>query len=967
MTVENFRLEAKGWGFLLDRNKPLKFTFDGETYNGFDGDVIASALMASGRHVLSRSFKYHRPRGVLTMAGHDANSMVQVGAEPNVRGDRHGIAAGMQVISVNRIGKLDRDWLAVLGLFSRFLPVGFYYKTFFRPRGAWRFFERPIRALAGLGSLDPRAHHGYFDKQYLFCDVLVVGGGPAGLHAAIASASTGADTLLIDEWPVLGGSLLYGRISGSRAAAESKRSELVSQVERCPNLRILNNTTVSGLFADNWASALKENRLFKIRAKQTVLASGGYDQLLVFSKNDLPGIMFADAAQRLMRLYGVKPGSKAVIVTSNRFGYDVALDLLEAGVEVAAIVDMGNANEAGASKMEALGIRVIFNSTVVKAKGKARVEAVAVGPMLDRDKRGRAEWVGCDLVVMSVGYSPAINLACHTGAKVYYDPEIAMHRATDLPRGIAVTGSVGGIWSDASIGASSSDVGKSAAQMALGTNSTPVAPAQDDSARTITHHWPITESSAGEEFVDFDEDLRTCDIDDTVQAGYDDIQLVKRYSTAGLGPSQGRHANINTIRLVARATGRSVEEIGTTTFRPPLVPEKFGQLAGRGFEPTRLTAMHERHVELDASFTPVGLWLRPAYYGPKQRGNAAITAEVTAVRNGVGIIDVSTLGGLEIRGPDAAAFLDRVYTFNFLKQPVGRSRYALLTDESGVIIDDGVACRLHEQHFYVTATTGAVDQVYRLLGFWNQHWRMDVDIANVTAAYAGMNVAGPDSRAVLEKLESDIDFSAGAFPYLAVRIGRIAGISVKILRVGFVGELGYEIHCLSGFGAKLWDRLIDTGKHFGITPFGVEAQRVLRLEKGHIIIGQDTDGLTNPAEANMVWALSKTKPSYLGKRSVDMQIAKGVKRKLVGFTLADAASPCPKESHLAIQDGNIIGRVTSVVRSPTLSKVIGLAYLPTELALPSTRFSIRVDGGRMVEAEVVPTPFYDPENKRQEM
>jgi sarcosine oxidase, subunit alpha len=968
MTTGNFRLEAAGWGVLLDRNKRLKFTFDGETYDGFDGDVIASALMASGRHVLSRSFKYHRPRGVLTMAGHDTNSIVQVGPEPNVRGDRHGISAGMQAISVNRVGRLDRDWLAALGLLSRFLPVGFYYKTFFRPRGAWRFFEKPIRALAGLGSLDPRADHGYFDKQYLFCDVLVVGGGPAGLHAAIASASEGADTLLVDEWPVLGGSLLYGRLAGSRIAANSKRSELVSYAECCPNLRILNNTTVSGLFADNWASALKGNRLFKIRARQTVLATGGYDQPLVFSKNDLPGIMFADAAQRLMRLYGVKPGSKAVVVTSNRFGYDVAQDLLEAGVEVAAVADMGNgANAIDAGKLEALGIRVIPHSTVVEARGKAHVEAVAISPILDRHKRGSAEWVACDLMIMSVGYTPAINLACHTGAKVAYDPDIAMHRATDLPCGVAVTGSVGGIWSDALIGGRSADIGKSAAQMALGADSALIGPIEDDSAKTITHPWPITKSPAGKDFIDFDEDLRTRDIDDTVQAGYDDIQLVKRYSTAGLGPSQGRHANINTIRLVARATGHSIEKIGTTTFRPPLVPEKFGQLAGRGFEPTRLTAMHERHVALNASMTPAGLWLRPAYYGPKKGSNAAINAEVTAVRNGVGIIDVSTLGGLEIRGPDAAAFLDHVYTFNFLKQPVGRSRYALLTDESGVIIDDGVACRLHEQHFYVTATTGAVDQVYRLMGFWNQHWRMDVDIANVTAAYAGMNVAGPNSRAVLENLESDIDFSAAAFPYLAVRTGHIAGISVRVLRVGFVGELGYEIHCLSGFGAELWDRLIDAGKAFGIKPFGVEAQRILRLEKGHIIIGQDTDGLTHPAEADMTWALSKTKPYYLGKRSVDMQIAKGVKRKLVGFTLADAASPSPKENHLVIQDGDIVGRVTSVVRSSTLKKVIGLAYLPIKLARPSHRFSIRVDGGRMVVAEVVRTPFYDPLNTRQDM
>lgn len=962
------RLPAKDWGLLLDRTKPVSFTFDGAPCQGFAGDVIASALLASGRNMLSRSFKYHRPRGVLTMAGHDSNAMVQVGAEPNVRGDRHQITADMAATSINRLGGLDRDFLATIGLFSRFLPVGFYYKTFFRPHGAWKLFEKPIRALAGLGTLDPDSHHGYYDKQYLFCDVLVVGGGPAGLNAAITAAEAGADTLLIDEWPVAGGSLLYGRLSTSRSDAEIKRLSLLARAQRLPKLRIMNDTTVSGLFADNWASALKDNRLYKIRAQQTILATGGYDQPIVFANNDLPGIMFADAAQRLMRLYGVKPGNRAVIATANRFGYDAALDLLDAGVNVAAIADLGDNTETPeAAAVKARGVRIIPHATIIDAKGKRRVESVAVAEIVDRDRRGPAQWIACDLALMSAGYTPAINLACHTGAKVAYDPAIAMHRADALPPGVSLTGSVAGIWSVELVESHAAQTGRAAAQLVLGRHAGPIAPMEDASAKTITHPWPITESNHGSDFIDFDEDLKTRDIRDTVHDGYDDIQLVKRYSTAGLGPSQGRHANLNTIRMVARATGRSIETIGTTTFRPPLVPEKFGHLAGRGFEPTRLTAMHDRHVALGAQMMPAGLWLRPAYYGEKSKSAEAVASEVKAVRDGVGIIDVSTLGGLEIRGPDAAAFVDRIYTFNFLKQPVARTRYALLTDESGVIIDDGVACRLHEQHFYITATTGAVDQVYRLMGFWNQQWRLDVDIANVTSAYAGINIAGPRARDALAKLGSDIDLSPEAFPYLAVRIGHIAGIPVRVLRVGFVGELGFEIHCPSAQGGELWDKLFEAGETFGVKPFGVEAQRVLRLEKGHIIIGQDTDGLTHPAEAGMVWALSKTKPSYLGKRSVDMQIAKGVTRMLAGFTLTDTTTPCPKENHLVIENGNIVGRVTSAVFSPTLNKVIGLAYLPVTKSSAGTHFQIRIDGGRMIEAQVIAIPFYDPENQRQEM
>ncbi len=819
-----------------------------------------------------------------------------------------------------------------------------------------------------MGTLDPKAHHGYYDKQYLFCDVMVVGGGAAGLNAAIAAAEAGADTLLIDEWPMPGGSLLYGRLKGSRSDADIKRLSLLAHAKRLPTLRIMSDTTVSGLFADNWASALRDNRLYKIRVKQTVLATGVYDQPIVFANNVLPGIMFADAAQRLMRLYGVKPGTRAVIATANCFGYDAALDLLDAGVDVAAVIDLANnADNPAAVALKAYGVRIIPHTTLINARGKHRVESVAVAEILDRDRRGPVEWIGCDLVLMSAGYSPAINLACHTGAKIIYDPALHMHRADALPPGVSLAGSVAGVWSKELIESHSAQVGQAAAQAALGVDTPSLASLEDASAKSITHPWPITESPYDKDFIDFDEDLKTRDILDTVHDGYDDIQLVKRYSTAGLGPSQGRHANLNTIRMVARETGRSIETIGTTTFRPPLVPEKFGHLAGRGFEPTRLTAMHERHIALGAQMMPAGLWLRPAYYGEKNKSTQAIVSEVKAVREGVGMIDVSTLGGIEIRGPDAAAFIDRFYTFNFLKQPVGRTRYALLTDETGVIIDDGVACRLHEQHLYVTATTGAVDQVYRLMGFWNQQWQLDVDIANVTSAYAGINIAGPRARDVLTKLESGIDFSPAAFPYLGVRTGHIGGVAVRVLRVGFVGELGFEIHCPSAHGGELWDKLFDAGQSFGIKPFGVEAQRVLRLEKGHIIIGQDTDGLTNPAEAGMAWALSKTKPSYLGKRSVDMQTAKGVARALVGFTLTDAAAPCPKENHLVIEAGDIVGRVTSAVPSPTLNKVIGLAYLPPAKNAVGSRFQIRIDGGRMIDAEVIPTPFYDPDNKRQEM
>jgi sarcosine oxidase subunit alpha len=788
----------------------------------------------------------------------------------------------------------------------------------------------------------------------------------------------GAETILMDEWPALGGSLLFGHAAGSRNEADARRAALTAKALATRNLTVMMGTTVTGLFSDGWASAIAANRLYKIRAAHTVLATGSFDQPLVFRNNDLPGILFADAAQRLMRLYGVTQGRRAVVVTANRFGYETALDFADAGIEVAAIVDL-NLSCAGKAPQEASarGIRILSASTIVEARGRRHVEAVAVARVTGRGKAAAGlEWIDCDLVAMSVGFTPALNLASHAGAKVVYDDAISMHRARDLPVGVSLAGSAAGLWSDAIVSAQARNAGRSAAASALGKSGGSAGPvetrlsdpmAADPEASLVTHPWPIFSHRKSGDFVDFDEDLKTDDILNTISDGYDDIQLVKRYSTVGFGPSQGRHANLNTIRLVADATGKSIEAVGTTTFRPPLVPEKFAHLAGRSFEPVRHTAMHHRHIELGARMMVAGLWLRAAYYGPKGASAEAIEAEVRAVREGVGMIDVSTLGGLDVRGPDAAELIDRMYTWAYAKQPLGRARYALMTDQTGVVIDDGVACRFHERHFYVTATTGAVDQVYRQMTWWNSQWKLDVDVANVTAAYAGVNIAGPRARDVVSNLDGDIDFSAEAFPYMAVRMGRLGGIPVRVLRVGFVGELGYEIHCPSSMGEALWDILAKAGQPFGLKPFGVEAQRVLRLEKGHIIVGQDTDGLTNPAEAGMEWALAKKKPFYVGKRAVDIQIGKGIARRLVGFVLIDAAAPCPKECHLVIRGGAIAGRVTSAVRSPSLGQVVGLAYVPDDLSATGSRFEIRIDGGRMVSAEVVPTPFYDPDNKRQEL
>ncbi|USH05007.1 (2Fe-2S)-binding protein [Grimontia kaedaensis] len=966
---------APPMGSLISRARRVRFQFEGTSYIGFDGDTVASALVAHDHWLLSRSFKYHRPRGPLSMAGQDANTLVQLPQEANVLADRIGIAESPVVMGQNYNGSLEKDADAILEKVGRFMPVGFYYRAFYKPKGIWDKWEPIIRKKAGLGVADLDFEPTYHDKAYLFCDVMVVGAGPAGLNAAITAAENGAEVILVDENKQLGGALTYHRFDIDGEMTDEMLNAFRSIVNDHPKIRVMTDAVCNAWFADNYLPVQTGNRMYKIRAKQCIVASGEFEQHVVFRNNDLPGVVLCSAAMRLMKHYAVRPGKKSVVLTGNDDGYLTAIELAEQGVDVVSIVDMRQSpprKDLGDS-VKSLGIPVIPGSTVYEATAKnnhlSAVDVYSINE--DYGVEQKVSTIPCDLLCMSAGYMPTYQLLCQAGAQLSYDDKSARFTLKNLPKNLHIAGSVNGIHELDKVIAD----GQRAAYQCLkklglqkqGLSEVTAINIQCDIPTNFP--WPIFPHPKGKDFVDFDEDLQSKDIINATRLGYRDIQLVKRFSTVGMGPSQGRHSALPSARLVAMATDRTVSETGVTTARPPFIPEKLAYLAGRIFNPVRKTPMHERHESLGAQFMPAGAWRRPAYYGEASQRNALIQDEASAVRQNVGIIDVSTLGGIEVCGPDAPEFLNRMYTFAFVKQPVGRTRYAVLTNEQGVVIDDGVACRLAEDHYYVTATTSGVDAVYRDMKKWNAQWRLDVDIANVTSAFSAVNVAGPNARKVLEKVCHDVDFSPEAFPYLEYREGHIEEMPVRLMRVGFVGELGYEIHMPTLFALNIWDILMEAGEAFSMRPFGVEAQRLLRLEKGHIIVGQDTDGMSHPGELSLGWAIAKAKPFYVGSRSVDIVMRREQTRKLVGFKL-DKSSPKPEEGHLVLDkagaDSSITGNVTSCEYSTTLDAYIGLAFVGIDQQEKGTLIPIRVDG-KEVWPEVVPLPFYDPEGERQEV
>jgi sarcosine oxidase, subunit alpha len=986
-------------GGRIDRRRPLGFVYDGASYEGYAGDTLASALLANGIHLVGRSFKYHRPRGIFGAGAEEPNALVQLGrgehTEPNARATQIELYEGLSATSQNCWPSVRFDLWALNNVLGPLFPAGFYYKTFMWPQSWWRgVYERMIRRAAGLGRAPREPDPDRYEHMHAHCDVLVVGAGPAGLMAALTAGRSGARVILADEQPELGGSLLTERTAHPSAAW---LRSIAAELEACAELRVLTRTTAFGYYDHNYlgllervrdhlrqgaAPHLPRQRLWKIRARQVVLATGALERPLVFADNDRPGIMLASAARSYVNRYAVRPGRRAVVFTNNDSAYGAALDLLDAGVGVSVIDLRASPQGSLPAEARAAGVSILAGHAITGTRGRHRVASVQVRRLSEAGDRveGSMETIACDLVCVSGGWNPTIHLHSQSRAAPRYDAEHAMFLPGVSRQAERSAGACNGAFSLRVCLEQGARAGREAAEAAGFAAERPQLPQlegpEEGLARTL---WlvpsgrPVQRSKM---FVDLQNDVTAGDIQLALGEGYRSIEHVKRYTTAGMGTDQGKTANVNALGIVSETTGQAIAAIGVTTFRPPYTPVSFGAVAGRNcgemFDPVRRTPMHAWHEAQGAVFEDVGQWKRPWYY-PRAGEDmaAAVAREVEAARTGIGMLDASTLGKIDIQGSDAAELLTRIYTNAWIQLPIGRCRYGLMLGDDGMVFDDGVTTRLGEHHYLMSTTSGGAARVLAWLEEWLQtEWpELKVYCTSVTEQWATIAISGPDSRNLLAELAPDVDVAPDSFPHMSMRAGRVRGVPARVFRISFTGELGFEIQVPASHGLPVWEACLEAGGKYRITPYGTEAMHVLRAEKGYIIAGQDTDGTVTPYDLGMDWIVSQKKPDFVGNRSLgraDMQ--RPGRKQLVGL-LPELAGELLEEGAQIVADPHqsipmtMIGHVTSSYRSPHLRRSFALALVKDGRARIGDRLYVPMPD-RMIAVTVTEPVFFDKEGER---
>jgi sarcosine oxidase subunit alpha len=987
-------------GTRINRGKPVTFSFNGQQLRGYEGDTLASALLANDKVMLGRSFKYHRPRGVVASGGEEPNALLGVGQgarfEPNQRATQQEVYAGLCAISQNHWPSLEFDIGELNAKLSRFFPAGFYYKTFMWPRAFWKHvFEPVIRQSAGLGRppKDPDADS--YEHYYHFCDVLVVGGGLSGLVAAQAAASGGARVTVLEQDSTWG-----GRAPVDDGLSLDDIETRVRALEAMPNVRMVRRCTAAGVYDHGYVLGYERltdhvaqktgprHRLWRIRTAQIITATGAIERPISFAGNDVPGVMLASAVRDYLGNFGVSVGDRTVVVTNNDDAYLTAIRLVEAGLSVPAIVDIrdSGAGELG-TQAEGLGIRVLKAHGISEVKGRKRVTGVGICRQVGEG--AEIEEIACEAVAMSGGWSPVVHLWSHCGGKLIWDEASAMFRP-DPDRGptgaggevfVHVVGAANGDMAPEAALRQASDTGCDVAGIVGTTGTAPDLPSLPARAEhPIEPVWLMPASAPqalrAKTWLDYQNDVKVTDIQLAAQEGYVSVEHAKRYTTLGMATDQGKLSNVNGLAVLSGALDTPIPQVGTTTFRPPFTPISMGAIAGpaRGdtFQPLRRTPLHHWHAENGAHWEPVGQWQRPyTYLRDGETTQQAVEREIIQTRKALGLLDASTLGKLIVKGPDAGRFMDMMYTNMMSTLKPGKCRYGLMCSENGFLMDDGVVARWDEDTFLCHTTTGGADRIHAHMEEWLQTewWDWNVWVANATEQYAQIAVVGPKAREVLEKLGAK-GISNKDFPFMTFQDHILAGIKARVYRISFSGELSYEVAVPAGQGLALWEALLEAGADHNVMPYGTEALHVMRAEKGFIMIGDETDGTVIPQDLGLSWAISKTKDDFIGKRAQQRpDMTRPDRWQLVGLeTLNGATLP---DGAYALDDGtnangqrNVQGRVTSAYHSPILRRGIALGLVrhgPDRMG-EVIEFN-RIDG-TTIPATIVDTVFFDKEGLR---
>lgn len=971
----------------VDRASPIRFRFAGKDYEGYAGDSLASALLANGVRLLGRSFKYHRPRGLIGAGVEESNVLVQLGdgarSTPNVRVTEVELYDGLVAAPVNCWPSVRFDIGAMNNLMSRFLAAGFYYKTFMWPN--WHLYEEFIRRAAGLGRASGEPDPDRYESRFAHCDVLIVGAGPSGLAAARAAAHASARVLLVEQDSILGGTLLRDGAEIDGCEGQRWAADIEAELRAQPEARILNRTTVVGYFDHNALTLLERLhdeaacsadpgkarfRLWQVRARRVILATGAIERPLVFSGNDRPGVMLAAAVREYLVRYGVKAGNRAVVFTNNDDAYRTAIALSDAGVDVAALVDLRRRGPADLqAALSARDIQFFSGGKVIDTRGGRALRAVQLC-----DANNRTRWIKCDLLAMSGGMNPTVHLFCQSGGRLRFDEEnAAFVPETSVQAEQSVGAAAGQMALGKALLAGHAASKKALEAIGLATDIDPPATASDRVPQPIVAAWHVP-GGRNKAFVDFQNDVSVGDIELSARENFISVEHLKRYTTLGMAADQGKTANVNALAIMASLTGRSIAETGTTRYRFPFTPMPMASFSGRArrdlFRPLRVMPAQDRHVRHGAIFEEYGGWLRPSCYPRRGETHAAAEQrEALAVRRAAGLFEGSPLGKIEVSGPDAARFLDLVYANTMSTLKIGKVRYGLMLSELGVIIDDGVAARLAENRFLICTSSSGASRIAAWLEEWLQCEWMDLDVvvAPLTTAWGVLTLTGPEARTILAAVGTNFDLAAEVFPHMTFREGRVGGIPARVLRVSYTGEVSYEINVPTSRTPELWDWLMAAGANRGLEPVGVDGWMLLRTEKGYLHIGADTDGATSPLDVGWGHVLNK-KSDFVGRRSLlQPENQRPDRLGFVGFEAVDPAIILPIGMHVAVSrdDGTFEsdGYITSTGYSPVLSRGVALGMIRHGESRIGETVLIRGAAG-IHQARVVRPAAYDPQGER---